>query len=247
MYIDRYVAFVDILGFSEIVRQTHGATTTTRTEALARTLTEIGASHPSLNESDDFQFQSFSDSIVMSSSKTFTGLVHIFSSITDLSIRLLTEGLLIRGAVAKGPLYHKQSVIFGPALLDAYGLETNVAMYPRVVLTREVHRDFQGVASNFEIPRVCLAEDGPPFLDVLAGFRILNETDPTPEFLNSPEILLAQRCQRALQNLVDESIYQPRHYEKLRWLAIYWNGTVASRPPTGPLEMIVLPRMRNIP
>ena len=77
----------------------------------------------------------------MSSAKTITGLVHIFSSITDLSVRLLTEGLLIRGAVAKGPLYHKQSVMFGPALLDAYGLETNVAMYPRIVLSREVHRD----------------------------------------------------------------------------------------------------------
>ena len=53
----------------------------------------------------------------------------------------------------------------------------------------------------------------------------------------------AQVCQRAIQDLVDDSIYDPRHYEKLRWLAIYWNTAVAR--PLGALEAIVLPISRE--
>ena len=94
MYNERYVAFVDILGFSAIVRKTGYDTTPNRITALVNALTEIGSHHPAINESDDFQFQSFSDSIVMSSASTFTGLLHILHSISDLSIRLLRTGLL---------------------------------------------------------------------------------------------------------------------------------------------------------
>ena len=108
MYSDRYIAFVDILGFSNIVRQSEHDQTSKRFDALVGALTEIGSHHPSINESDDFQFQSFSDSVVMSSASTLTGLVQIMSSISDLTIRLLKTSLLIRGAIAKGKLYHRQ-------------------------------------------------------------------------------------------------------------------------------------------
>jgi len=243
MYSDRYVAFVDILGFSEIVRKTKHDETTVRVVALAHALTAIGSHHPSLNENDDFQFQTFSDSIVMSSAATLTGLLHIFHSISELNISLLKPGLLTRGAVARGKLHHDRFVMFGPALLDAYGIETTVAKYPRVVLSRAVYQDFRRVASGHIIPRVRLAEDGPPYLDIFARFSDLNAAEPTIDFLNSPEVALAQACQRAIQDLVDDSIYEPRHYEKLRWLAIYWNTTVAR--PLGALEPIVLPISRE--
>jgi hypothetical protein len=74
---------------------------------------------------------------------------------------------------------------------------------------------------------------------------MLNEGEPTIEFLNSPEVLDAQQCQRSIQNLLDASIYEPAHYEKLRWLAIYWNSTVALSGRRA-LEPIRLPVSRNI-
>ena len=245
MYSDRYIAFVDILGFSSIVRQSEHDQTSKRFDALVGALTEIGSHHPSINESDDFQFQSFSDSVVMSSASTLTGLVQILSSISDLAIRLLKTSLLIRGAIAKGKLYHKQPVIFGPALLDAYSSEVNIAKFPRVVLSREVYEDFQKIAGGMKYPQVILAEDGPPYLHVFAKFRMLNEVAPTAEFLNSDEVLEAQFCRTAIQNLLDESIYQPSHYEKLLWLSIYWNSTVASQATGGTLKQILAPVSRR--
>jgi hypothetical protein len=112
-------------------------------------------------------------------------------------------------------------------------------------LSREVHQDFKEIEGDLKFPQINFAEDGPPFLHVFAKFRMLNEGEPTIEFLNSPEVLDAQQCQRSIQNLLDASIYEPGHYEKLRWLAIYWNSTVALGAGRA-LEPIRLPVSRNI-
>jgi hypothetical protein len=128
MYTERYVTFADILGFADIVKKSAQDSSPQRHEALVKALVEAGTYHPGLNASDDIQFQTFSDSIVMSSASTTTGLVHILASMADLSIRLLRDGgLLIRGAIAKGSLYHKRSILFGPAFLEAYVVESKIA------------------------------------------------------------------------------------------------------------------------
>ena len=121
----------------------------------------------------------------------------------------------------------------------------NIAKFPRVVLSREVYEDFQKIAGGMKYPQVILAEDGPPYLHVFAKFRMLNEVAPTAEFLNSDEVLEAQFCRTAIQNLLDESIYQPRHYEKLLWLSIYWNSTVVSQATGGTLRQILAPVSRR--
>ena len=36
---------------------------------------------------------------------------------------------------------------------------------------------------------------------------------------------LATKYRSAIQSLLEESIHNPGHYEKLRWLAILWNST----------------------
>jgi len=248
MYDDRYVAFVDILGFANIVRKTEYDPSNKRYDALVKTLTDIGSfNEETINESDDFKFQSFSDSVIMSTATTRTGLLHLLHLVSNLSIHLLSNGgLLMRGAIAKGKLHHDQLLMFGPAFLVAYNAETQIAKYPRVVLSREVYQDFQRLTPSLRHPQVLLADDGPPYLHVFSGFRLLNEGQPTPAYLNSEDVLLAQTCQRSIQNLLDDSIYEPRHYEKLRWLAIYWNSTVVIGATGGALEMIVLPVSRNV-
>ena len=76
---------------------------------------------------------------------------------------------------------------------------------------------------------VLLDDDGPPFLHVFALLRGLNKSEG-----------LAFTCHRMIQNLLNESIHVPSHYEKLRWLALYWNGRVGPPP-------IVFPNMHNVP
>jgi hypothetical protein len=175
-----------------------------RYDALVRTLTEIGSfNEETINESDDFHFQSFSDSVIMSTATTHTGLLHLLHLISNLSLRLLSNGLLMRGAIAKGKLHHDQFVMFGSVFLVAYNIETTIAKYPRVLLSREVYQDFRRLAPSLTFPRLLLADDGPPYLHVLAGFKMLNEAPATPDYLNSEEVRFAQTCQCAIQNLLD--------------------------------------------
>jgi hypothetical protein len=216
-YLQRYVAFIDILGFGEIVKATDQAPTSTRYDELVKALTETDARARQHGELDDFRFQSFSDSIVISSEATPAGLRHVLTSITDLALNLLSVGLLIRGAVAKGKLHHDKSVMFGPAFLQAYQMETRIANFPRVILSRDVYEDFRQAASGIGLLQILLSEDGPPHLHIFASLE-------GPSKIEDP---LKLQCQRVLQNLVHESIFEPKHYEKIRWLAIYWNSTVA--------------------
>jgi hypothetical protein len=135
--------------------------------------------------------------------------------------------------VAKGKLHHENPVMFGPAFLEAYHIETTIAKYPRVVLSRETYQNFQkqrgAVVAN---PRILLSEDGPPHLHIFAAF------EEAPQ-----DTAVKKLCQGMIQSLLDESIFVPKHYEKLRWLAIYWNSTAARGDP---VHRIVFPVAQNL-
>jgi hypothetical protein len=64
-------------------------------------------------------------------------------------------GFLIRGGISRGKLYHSSGVVFGPAMIEAYELESRTAIYPRIILAPSlarslgpaVHREDDGIAS----------------------------------------------------------------------------------------------------
>jgi hypothetical protein len=222
-YSNRYVCFLDILGFSELVHNS----STEDVESLISSLSEITSRDGALDEffsGADFVFQAFSDSIVMSAdANDLTSLIYLLSQVSDLCKRLLLKGYLSRGAVTRGSLYHRDSVMFGPAFLSAYRLESEVARYPRVILSREVYQDLKALRPGLILPRFRLDDDGPPFLDVLESWA--REVIENPD---GPEIERLRSGSQIVQRLFDVSIHEPGHFEKLRWLAIYWNGTFGS-------------------
>jgi hypothetical protein len=225
-YEERYVAFLDILGFGRIVADSNRPSSRFDADALVAILGEIGTRDPDYDKifGDDFRFQAFSDSIVMSERATVAGFEQITDEITALAEKLLSNGLLLRGGVAKGLLYHEGSVMFGPAFLDAYRIEATIAKFPRVVLSRDVYADFK---TYERLPsRVLLADDGPPYVNVLQTFKEQNKLPKLASIRAASASRLGIACQRALQTLIDESIHEPNHYEKLKWFGVYWNSTV---------------------
>jgi len=90
-YEERYDAFADILGFSERVRRTE--TDSSLQEFLAALLSDIGTR---AGQYDDlmiggFQFQAFSDSVVMSTKGDANGLSYLLSEIQALALKLLKQ------------------------------------------------------------------------------------------------------------------------------------------------------------
>ncbi len=81
----------------------------------------------------------FSDCLVISfeinqPSEVFFTLLEI----KWLIMRLIARGMLCRGAVTIGKFIHTDHYLFGPALVEAYTLESKAAMYPRVILESSV-------------------------------------------------------------------------------------------------------------
>ncbi|MCE2706563.1 MAG: hypothetical protein LW807_05745 [Proteobacteria bacterium] len=53
-------------------------------------------------------------------------------------IDALCKGVLLRGGITKGLLHHNKNKVFGDALIDAYELESKVANYPRIIISKKL-------------------------------------------------------------------------------------------------------------
>jgi hypothetical protein len=138
---ERVVAFVDILGFRDLVaRMTagDGALVETVSSAFAsiervekQMYNDVGRA---MMPTKEMTF--FSDCIAISDLKEhFFGVVVAARS---LHIHLLSGGILTRGAIARGPTFHDKRIIFGEGLTRAYELERHAAVYPRIIVTDEI-------------------------------------------------------------------------------------------------------------
>lgn len=229
-YSERYIAFVDILGFRSIVANFAAQRAKIVPRAfpgpldvreLLRIVHKPSALDGVLNfEKADFRAQSISDAVAMSAAVNPEGLSQIFSAVRGLALRLLETGILIRGAVTKGRLWHDDEAVFGEGLVRAYDTESKVARYPRVMVTRDVIDDINAFAERELLKRVFKhttkrADDGPFFLDILEGFTRAEDW-----------LSRAQSIQKVLQSRLNSSADDPPIFEKIIWFSRYWNDSI---------------------
>src|SRR2546426_3373667 len=150
-YEQRTVAFIDILGFSQHVRRTadepafvarlYDALRLVDRQGRLWVAQAIGGPDTPAAEvaaqtaAMDFRMQVFSDSLVLSQRGNVGGL--LFVRVSQLAMALLELDVLIRGGIAQGSLYHDDTVVFGPALVEAYTLESKRAKFPRVIVSQQ--------------------------------------------------------------------------------------------------------------
>ncbi len=177
--------FLDVLGFRELVR-------TKTAEEIRELLTKL-QKHTKPDdltaEKLEKQFQTFSDCTVRavpldsrSNKKHPTGI--LFSELLNLvhaQYRLLVDGYFMRGGVTIGDICFEGSMVFGPAMVKAYGLESEFAVYPRIVIDPEVfvahenepllRNDIHDVATEHDYFRTLVRKDtdGIYFIDYLRG------------------------------------------------------------------------------
>jgi len=81
----------------------------------------------------------FSDSFVFMMKENTKDLAHLFLIIRYLQDRFWENDLCFRGAITKGEMYwpksNKENIILGPAMIEAYKLESQIAIYPRIVIS----------------------------------------------------------------------------------------------------------------
>ncbi len=149
-YEERVVAFIDILGFRSLLEETvdsKGVENEVKINSVVDAYTSIrrildldnSFSDDSLKISRSKQVSIFSDCLVISfKAHEPSEVFHTLLEIKILIMQLLWSGMLCRGAVSLGKFIHTPEYLFGPALAEAYLLETKAALYPRVILDRPV-------------------------------------------------------------------------------------------------------------
>ena len=90
-------------------------------------------------DKDVQQVTAFSDSIVISHSyEDMHAIDSMLEIVKNLQEQFLMLGYLTRGGMTVGKMYHDDGIVFGPAFVEAYTLESKIAVYPRIALGNEL-------------------------------------------------------------------------------------------------------------
>lgn len=143
-YDDRLVAFLDVLNFRGMINDTvdrKGNENVIRIQAIydAYEIIKTNWDDVGHNSDDSKRITIFSDTIVVSvRAKDKSAIFRTLLEIKHLIMALIWRGILVRGAIVRGKLIHETEKVFGPALIEAYTLESKAALYPRIILDREL-------------------------------------------------------------------------------------------------------------
>lgn len=241
-YGPRYVAFLDVLGFSDI------ASSLTPEDPKLWNIYFILSTADFVKLNFDHKpcitTTSFSDNVIASAPMTPAGLFDVLFFSFNFAEKMLLSGHLCRGAVVKGLLHHSDHAVFGRGLVDAYQMESQVADVARVVVSRETIEDMHAHKKGHELlsdlsEHILQAKDGPHFINILMPLSIRRHrwTYRKPadvETIVSPEDDEAYLASRKWQTreIIEKLLYaagdRPKHFRKVRWLAEEFNARVAT-------------------
>jgi hypothetical protein len=133
---DKLIAFVDIVGFKALVSgaesdtgqltlpEIREATQLLGTEADCKRMIERGPNlcpaAPRLTKHVSFKLTQVSDCVVVSVEVSPAGAITLLNHCWVASLRLMQLGLMCRGYITRGKLYHEGSEIIGSGYSDAY-------------------------------------------------------------------------------------------------------------------------------
>jgi hypothetical protein len=224
-YSSRYVVFLDILGFKDKVAKIE------QNRALFELLIELpdivanalNIANQTFGETVDAQGTAFSDSIVVSASASqpAIGLYTVATTTVTLCQQLLHRSALARGGLTKGPCYHKNNIVFGQGMIDAYLLEQSIAKVPRVVVTSDIAREWLeafGHPGGLVALRDMIVRDtdGVDFIDL---FHF-----PENDSIDNTTFAFFRASGPNIRDLLNEPGLGAREREKIRWVAGRYNA-----------------------
>ena len=221
-YAEKYLAFIDILGFKGIVRSQSSEWIINNIYNEIRKVEVLIHSDLLKNmlpqtTCNQLEFVLISDSITISIQKDLPLALETLISACIMLQRMFIrkeQPILMRGAITTGNYFHYDQMTFGPALSNAYILESNVAIFPRILIDKsvkihEICNQQNTLAKAFCVPDT----DGYEFLDYV-NFALAFTSDRNKDCANI-RIFIEQRMREYFK---DDRIYQ-----KYAWLAEKFN------------------------
>lgn len=243
-YKERYVAFLDLLGFKVLVDAAeHVAQEQERLKEVLESLSQTLCNVTRLGS----RFSYFSDCIIISSDATPEALFDIFHSVETVTRNLLQFNVFVRGGLTRGGAFHSMQFVYGTAVSRAVVIEKEKAEGPLTLLSSEVYADAKALGPQF---LQWLESDGPDrfFVHYLMAYAEYHKTPPLPGKV-SLDIDAERIAFFISRRLLSDS---DRVLAKAKWFQDYWNRTVARQDgfseikadpllvePTGPQTTIV--------
>ncbi len=133
-----YVAFIDILGFSNLVLDENNIEIVDKLLHFVNNFQYLFNNSAKLN----LRMAFFSDSIVLTTNDQESDSLPLLLTAIHLAELELYEdtGLYFRGGITKGKYYYSNTTVFGPAIVKAYQLELQ-AKYCRIIFDSDLFVD----------------------------------------------------------------------------------------------------------
>ena len=236
------VALVDVLGFKQRIMnmgrneensflKLYTGDIPQKIKAIKRTKGESGITLNIDIISDTFLFS------IECEEENQTGdvLAHICVAVGKLQAYLACDGIWTRGAITIGKLYRNDTNIVGPALIQAYHLEKNDAINPRVILdTRmlssfdnkieKLSKDINSVSfSNWRGNKIFYKHNGTVTGNIQDPHRHQAFMDDLPfvDYYNGFEDK-ERTLEKAKQKLKEGMSEEPHIYKKHMWTKKYF-------------------------
>lgn len=133
---EKFLAFIDILGFKNIVMENRNPEIVMI--AIEKAENKI-LKYKKNSKLDELNVTWFSDSLVISiSNYEIDALYTLIKLVNEIQSNLLVKNILIRGAISLGECYHNKNNVYGKCMVQAYELECKVAVTPRVIISKEI-------------------------------------------------------------------------------------------------------------
>ncbi len=244
-YVDSYVAFIDILGFKEFIKNNDFKKVNSLFSDINDLRNEALKCFNYLKYNDDIKMKPasniainiISDSIVISFPKAETNsLATLLYVISFFSFNVLHKyNLLCRGAIAEGDFYVDQNIAYGPALVKACIMESKLAVYPRIIYTRSTIESYmKNIKNEYEnnlLIKKCFAdydiEDDLYYADYIKCVLFKFSNDVQKNTVESNEVYLIfnsikKNVEYKLSNETD-----PHIREKYLYFKKYYNNAVS--------------------
>jgi hypothetical protein len=217
-YKDRYVAFLDLLGFKALVESAEvDASEQARLKEVLDLLSRTLCNNPHLGT----RFSHFSDCIVITSDVSPAALQDIFRSVETLTRNILQFDVFVRGGITRGGAFHSQHHLYGTAVSRA-ALTEKEAQGPLTLLSPEVYADAKELGQ--ELLR-WVESDGANrfFVHYLINYAEYHRTPKLPGkvILDTDAERIAFFISRRLLNDSGDVL------AKAQWFQSNWNRTVA--------------------
>lgn len=139
-YREKFVAFIDVLGFEDMVRsseQGEGPPLTEILDILGKLGRGQGGPHlcpeaPKITPDLDFQVTQISDCAIVSAETSPAGVINLVGHCWGAVITLMSMGVLCRGYITKGSVFHTEHQIIGSGYMSALRAEKDVSAFKRI-------------------------------------------------------------------------------------------------------------------